>query len=488
MYQFQGGRVPVMQPKTFVSLTSLILCCACVPPTRNSQIAVPMVAERIESSATLGAQNAPTQVASDAEWSFGDPQLVQLFALGLKDSPDYAQVISRVRKADALAGVQRSAGLPQVSTDASLSEAQATRNLGFPPQFTNFLPKGFHSNSRVSLGAVLDADLFGRNKALVAASISEADAARFDVASAHQALLASIAEAYIEFAQSMDDEAAATSVAAVRDHELELATARLKAGLDDQSVVIKATSDARTAREAVADAKFQISIARYRIAALVGQGPDFGTTLTAPSLALPQRSFDQVGVDVIANRPDVASAKQRIEAQAARVKAARRDFYPNISLSALAGFQSFDLGQLLLGSSAIPSVGAAIHLPIFDSGRLKAAYHAQQADYDAAVAYYNATILRALQDVSTSFARLHEAQTRYDTALANVQDAVRADGIANDRTRAKIVSEYSSLPVRRALLEAQARATAAREDVILAQVDVLRALGGRVIQAPSGEK
>lgn len=477
-----------MQPKMFVSLTLLIVCCACVPLKYDDHAAVPLAADRIASSSTLGGQNAPAALIADADWSFGDPQLAHLFEIGLKNSPEFAQVASRVRKAEALAGVQRAAGLPQVSADGSLSEAQASRNLGFPPQFTSFLPKGFHSNARVSLGAVLDADLFGRNKALVAASTSEADAARFDVASAHLALLASISEAYIGFAQAIDDEAAATAIADLRDHELALATERLKAGLDDQSLVIKATLDARDAREAVADATTQISVARFQIAELVGQGPDFGATLTAPRLALLPISFDQVGVDVIASRPDVAAAKRRIEAQAARVKAARRDFYPNISLTALAGFQSFDLSQLLLGSSAIPSVGAAIHLPIFDSGRLKAAYHAQQADYDAAVAYYNTTILKALRDVSTRFARLHEARARYDTALADVRDAARSDTIAGDRTRAKIVSELSSLPAHRMLLEAQAKASAARKDVILAQVDVLRALGGRVIQAPSGEK
>jgi len=203
---------------------------------------------------------------------------------------------------------------------------------------------------------------------------------------------------------------------------------------------------------------------------------------------LPRNLNEQVGMDVIANRPDVAAAKMRIEAEASRVKAARRDFYPNISLAALAGFQSFDVSQLLLGSSAIPSFGAAIHLPLFDSGRLKAAYHAQQADYDAAVEYYNDTLIGALQDVSTSLSHLHEAQSQYTTALSNVQQAKRIDDIANDRLRAKITSQYAVLPTHHALLDAQAHAADARSSLIVARIDVLRALGGNLTQATGGDK
>ncbi len=477
-----------MQPEKIVTFTLLLFCSACAPLASHEHPAQMRAATTIASQATLGAQDMPADRATDEVWSLGDPQLAQLYALGLKNAPQYAQVLARVRKADALAGVQRAAGLPQVSADGSLNEAQTSRNLGLPSQFTGFLPKGLHSNSRIALSASLDADLFGRQRAAVAAALSEAAATRFDLAAAQQALIASIAEAYVDFAANVDEEAAAEATAALRQHQLDLATLRVKAGLDDESVTEKATIEARSAHEAVLDVQRQIDIARYRIAALIGEGPDFGLTLAAPNLAMPTVLVDQVGLDVIANRPDVAAARVRVEAQADRVKMARRDFYPNISLSALAGFQSFDAGQLLLGSSAIPGIGAAVHLPIFDSGRLKAAYRAQQADYDGAVAAYNATLVGAFQDIGASLARLKRAQAQVATAVANEANAERNDAIAKSRVRAKIVSEYSIMPIHQALLDAQARVADARSGLDFAQVDVLRALGGRVTKSISGEK
>lgn len=477
-----------MKFKTFVIPQLYLVCAACVPVDHNVSAPAALDPAHVASNATLGPQDLAVSALADDGWSFGDPQLAQLIARGVKGSPQFAQVLSRVRKADALAGQQRAAGGPQVNADGSLSETQQSRNLGLPPQFTPFLPKGLHSNSRVALSATLDADLFGRQRAAVAAAMSEADATRFDVAAARQALVASIARAYADFAVATDDVASAQQVAALRQRQLALAQLRLKAGLDDESVVTRAMSDARTAAETVRDAQTQILIDRYRLAALVGEGPDFGLSLSAPALTLPNQAIPHVGVDVVASRPDVAAAKVRIEAQAARVKMARRDFYPNISLSALAGFQSFDLNQLLLGSSAIPSFGAAIHLPLFEAGRLKAAYRAQQADYDNAVAFYNSSLLAALQDVSTSLSRLRQAQSQSDTATANVADAKRADMIAADRVRAKIASDYSRIPTQLALLDAEARAQDAHDAVIAAYIDVLRALGGRVVDAPSGDK
>lgn len=477
-----------MKFKTFVVPQLLLVCGACVPSSYTGAPAVMLAPDQIARGATLGALDVPSVAVADDDWSFGDPQLAQLIAHGVKDAPQFAQVLSRVRKADALVGEQRTAGGPQVNADGSLNEAQQSRDLGLPTQFKPFLPKGLHTNSRVTLGASIDADLFGRQRAAVAAARSEAEAARFDAAAARQALIASIARAYVDFADAVDGATNVRRIAAFRQQQLSLAQLRRKAGLDDDSVVVRATSDARSADEAVREAQTLILTDRYRLAALVGEGPDFGLTLHEPALALPTRSIDKVGVEVIVNRPDVAAAKVRVEAQAARVKMAKRDFYPNISLSALAGFQAFDLKNLLLGSSAIPGVGAAIHLPIFDSGRLKAAYRAQQADYDGAVATYNGTVVNALEDVSTALARLNQAQSQYATATANLADARRADVIATERLKAKIESDYGIIPVRLNVLANEARVRDAYNAVAAAYIDLLRALGGRVVDAPSGDK
>jgi len=225
-----------------------------------------------------------------------------------------------------------------------------------------------------------------------------------------------------------------------------------------------------------------------RLAALVGSSPDYGLALIAPNLVAPTKPSGDVGSDVIAARPDVMAAKMRIEAAAARVKVARRDFYPNISLSALGGFQSLDLPQLLTFGSAIPSFGAAIHLPIFDSGRLNAAYHAQQAEYDGVVANYNAALINALSDASSALVRERASvlvAAGNERVMAN---ALHFEYLAQKRLHAKLTSELPVLSAAAMRIQAQSSRDAAKLQVISNQIDLARALGGQIVTAArSGE-
>src|SRR3546814_2383470 len=73
---------------------------------------------------------------------------------------------------------------------------------------------------------------------------------------------------------------------------------------------------------------------------------------------------------------------------------------PNISLSALIGFQSLGLSNLFDAGSKYGNGGVAISLPIFDGGRIEGRYRGARADYDAAVAAYDRTLIAALRDVA----------------------------------------------------------------------------------------
>src|SRR5690606_40621584 len=119
---------------------------------------------------------------------------------------------------------------------------------------------------------------------------------------------------------------------------------------------------------------------RNRIAALLGAGPDRGRAidrprLTRPSLGLPVNA----GIDLIGRRPDIVAARLRSEAAAKRIDVARADFYPNISLSALVGFQSLGLGNLFAAGSKYGSGGAAISLPTSEVGLIEVRYGVARA-------------------------------------------------------------------------------------------------------------
>src|SRR5262249_55244066 len=141
---------------------------------------------------------------------------------------------------------------------------------------------------------------------------------------------------------------------------------------------------------------------RNRLAALVGAGPDRGLTIT-PRAGEALRAFGlpaNLAANLIGRRPDIVAARWRAEAAAQRVGEARAAFYPNVNLAAFIGAESLGISNLTQSGSDIGSVAPALSLPIFDSGRLQAGLQRADAERDAAIDAYDATLTEALHDVA----------------------------------------------------------------------------------------
>jgi outer membrane protein TolC len=185
-----------------------------------------------------------------------------------------------------------------------------------------------------------------------------------------------------------------------------------------------------------------------------------------------------LSLDLLARRPDLSVQRARIQAALGEADAAKAQFYPNINLSGFLGFQAIGLTHLLDPASMISGIGPAIHLPFFDSGRLRANYAGKIADIDGAIAQYNQSVLNAAQDVAeqlTRIAALSGEEEATQTALAAAEEAYR---VAMLRYRGDLAPYLTALTVETQLL-AQRRAAAdlhaRRLDL---QIALVRALGG----------
>jgi outer membrane protein TolC len=157
---------------------------------------------------------------------------------------------------------------------------------------------------------------------------------------------------------------------------------------------------------------------------------------------------------------------------------ARAAFYPNVNLSAVIGLQSFGLDRLFETDSSFGTAGPAISLPLFQGGRLEGGYRGARAQYDEAVARYDATLVTALREVADAAASLRSLDQQLAEqrqALTAAEEAARIariryqGGLANQLTA--LQADDTLLGVRRAVVELEARRFALN-------VALVRALGG----------
>uniref|UniRef100_UPI0035B2EECE TolC family protein n=1 Tax=Zoogloea sp. TaxID=49181 RepID=UPI0035B2EECE len=182
--------------------------------------------------------------------------------------------------------------------------------------------------------------------------------------------------------------------------------------------------------------------------------------------------------DLLGRRADIVAQRWRVEAGRQGSAAARAAFYPNVNLGAFVGLQSIGLSKLVESDSRIAGIGPAIHLPIFDNGRLRAGLAARYADEDAAIAQYNATLVDALHDVADQLAawRGAEAEARdQQAALARYEEAWR---LAEIRYRAGLASYTAVLAAETPLLAQRRLSAELRSRRLDASAGLARALGG----------
>ena len=414
----------------------------------------------------------------DAWWkAYGDDQLGALIDEALANAPDLAAAEARVRKAQAYAEQAGATRLPEINADAGVGLTKQSYNMGFPPAY---VPHGWKGEGQGALDFTYEFDFWGKNRATLAAATSTAEAAEADAAAARLTLSTSIAAAYADLARLYADRDAAVDAVRVRSQSLDLIGQRQGQGLENQSAVDRAHAGRAAAEADLAAVDESIGLTRDRIAALMGEGPDRGLAIQPPpaSTIKPFGLPQTLQADLIGRRPDVVAARLRAEAAGQKIKAAKADFYPNVNLSAAIGLQSLGLDTLVKASSIYGSVGPALSLPIFSAGRLQGAYRTSRADYDEAVANYDATLTQALQDV----ADVAVSERALDLRLAKSREALDASQsawrMANERYRGGLATYLDVLTAEDALIANRRSVADLQTRAFALDIALTRALGG----------
>lgn len=380
-----------------------------------------------------------------ADWAdqFGDAQLKALLAEALKGSPTLEQARARIAAASAYTETAKANTLPQVGASYSYTRQQYSSTALVPPPYAG----SWQSENQGLLSASYDLDLWGKNREALKASMSQLQASEADGEVVKLTLDASIARSYNQLARLYVLRDIAADEISQREQIDRITAGRIATGLDTEVERKTAQANLATSRAALSSIDGSIVTTRYQLAALLGAGPDRGLAIARPTLGIGDdvQLPDNLPADLVSRRPDLTAARWRVDAITHEVKVAKAEFYPDINLSAATGLDAFGFGRLLTAASRTESAGAAIHLPIFDGGALRAQLKGRYADFDYAVATYNQTLVTALSDVATQLAQVRSTDAQLVDAQA-AQDAARgADRLAITQYKAGLTNQLTVL-------------------------------------------
>ena len=414
----------------------------------------------------------------DRWWTgYGDAQLDTLIDEALAQSPDLAAAGARLAQARALTEQAGAATAPQVGAEANLSAEKLSYDYLTP---RSMLPTGVNNYGEASLSLSWELDFWGRHRAALAAATSQQAARQAELAQARLLLTAGVATQYAELSRLYADRDTAAQAVAIRSKTAELLAQRLHNGLETRGSLRDAEARRAAAEGALLAVDEQIALQRHRLAALLGAGPDRGLRIQRPQLR-PDHAYGlpgQLGLDLLGRRPDIAAARQLVQAQSSAIDAQRAAFYPNVNLSAFVGVQALGLGQLTDVGAHQGGISPALSLPIFSGGQLEGALRGTQARHDELVALYHATITRALQEVADNAASQRALHLRLAKAQEAVDAASEAHRLARQRYEGGLGTYLDVLLAEDNLLATLSTQTRLRALALTLDIDLQRALGG----------
>lgn len=424
-----------------------------------------------------GAITQPGALASTSWWTaWRDPQLDRLIASDALTAPSIAEAAARIRRAAAGVDTAAADSLPTVDGSGRLVGERFPDHGVYPAPYSG----NWGSEGSLTASVSYAIDFWGKRRAVQAAASARLEVARAESDDATLLLRTALVDAYVRLDAAWRERDVAAAGLTRRQGVIDLIATRERAGLATGIETAQAREAITATRDEIARLDGEIAARRHQIAALLGRDPAFADELTRPSLTAigDPAPLSAIPARLLGARPDVAAARATVAAAAREIGVARAAFYPDVNLIAFAGVQSIGLGSLLRAGSIATGAGPAVSLPIFDGGRLRANLRGKTAGYDAAVAAYNGVLAEALRQVADGVTGLAAERARQGEARAAVAHWSHILDLQKLREGQGLSGTADRLATETALLLATRRVAEADARVAVAQITLIRALGG----------
>jgi NodT family efflux transporter outer membrane factor (OMF) lipoprotein len=321
-------------------------------------------------------------------------------------------------------------------------------------------------------------DLWGRVRNTVKSNVAAAQVSAADLENTRLTMHAEVAADYFNLRTEDALKQLLDSTVVAYEESLRLTNVLYQTGIDSDESVAQAetqleTTEAQDTNVGIARAQFE-----HAIAVLVGQPASTFSAAVQPLNGTPPPIPFGVPSQLLERRPDIAASERSVAEANAQIGVATAAYYPNLTLSGSAGFESTSIVEWFNWSSRVWAVGASLAETVFDAGLRKATVQQYRAAYDQTVANYRQTVLTAFQQVEDNLSALRILSLEIQQQDTAVTSATRNLTLATDRYRLGIDPYLNVITAQTTLLTNQQTAVNLREQQMTSSVQLIEALGG----------
>jgi outer membrane protein, multidrug efflux system len=468
-------------------ITAGLIGCTVGPNYKRPKLDVPVAYREATpdsssaGSASASAQAQPQQptapsaaqsLGNEKWWEvFQDRELQDLIRTALKNNYDIRIAAARVLQAQAQVGIVRADQLPSLAVGGNVTSQQSSK-LGPIPPFE--LTQG-----SLTASAAWNLDFWGRYRRATEAAGANLLANEWAQKEVMATLVADVAGSYFRLRQLDLELEISKRTLGTRQDSLQLTQTLEQHGINSMLDVRQSEQLVYIAATEVPDLERQIAQQENALSILLGRNPGDiprGLKLTeqphAPEVpaGLPSALLER--------RPDIREAEENLIVANAQIGVARAAYFPQISLTGAAGYQSSALTNLFTGPAGIWNLAASAAQPVFEGGRLKSNVRFAEAQREQTLLTYQQTIQGAFRDVSdalVAYRKDREFRIQQEHLLESAQDAARLSQV---RFKAGTTDYLEVLTNETNSFSAELGLAQAQGNELIALVQLYQALGG----------
>lgn len=408
-----------------------------------------------------------TTSISSLDWRelFTDPQLQTLIEKGLENNTDMRTAHLRVQEAEAALMTSRLAYLPAL-------------NLNPQGTISSFDGSKAAKNYQLAVAASWEIDIFGR---LTNAKRS-AQAALEQTKSYKQAvrtqLIATVANSYYTLLLLDKQLVISERTASLWKENVQAMRALKKAGLADEAAVSQSEANSLSVEASLLTLRQQINEMENSLSNLLGEVPHRMKRGELDRQEFPQTLSVGVPLSLLSNRPDVRQAEYSLAQAFYATNGARSAFYPNITLSGVAGWTNNGTGIITNPGGWLLQAIGSLTQPLFNKGANIAQLKIAKAQQEEASLAFQQSLLNAGSEVNNALTQWQTARGRIQLAgqqITALQKAVKSTQLLMQHGN---TTYLEVLTAQQGLLQAELSQVADRFDEIQGVINLYHALGG----------
>jgi NodT family efflux transporter outer membrane factor (OMF) lipoprotein len=417
-------------------------------------------------------QHAPAALPVPEQWwtLFGDPVLDDLQRRLVIGNETLKSAMAAVAGARAAYEASRSAMYPTLSAglDATRSASPGSTAASNPG-----------NSLSVSATASWEVDLWGRLSQASSGAQASLLASQDDLAAVRLSAQALLAQTYFSLRTADAQLALLDRNVALYRRSVDLTQVRYDDGVVARTDVLQAQTQLQSAQAQAADLEAGRAQLEHALAVLLGVPPSaLGLERNAALPPAPDVP-PMLPSTLLERRPDIAAAQRRVAAAYAQIGVADAAWFPDLSLSANAGYRGASLARLVSAPNLLWSLGASVTEAVLDGGQRKlASAQARAAAYQATAAYRQ-TVLTALQEVEDNLVLADRLQREAQFQAEALQAAQRNLEITLDQYRTGTVSYLNVVTAQTSALTSESNLLSVRNRQLAAVNQLLKNIAGR---------